>query len=128
MNLAWHLGNGVRKMMHLEPKQLTLEEAKTIFASKTFWGAVVTLIVTLDPSLIAKFAAGQDLNAAQAIIVAKCIALSGIAFTIYGRFAATKVVTLSGKPKELTSVEVLQYRIDRLEEEINNKEDKKEKA
>jgi hypothetical protein len=62
---------------------------KSIFASKTFWGTLLTLLGFFIPKL-----AGYDLNS---IWPTATILIGGI-IAIIGRFTAKSKVTLTGAP------------------------------
>ncbi len=69
---------------------------KSIFASKTIWGAVLMII----PPLLSIFGVSSD-DASQGVSMAselidKAIAFIGFVVVIWGRVAATKPVTLLG--------------------------------
>jgi uncharacterized membrane protein len=67
-------------------------DTKSIFASRTFWGAVITVIAgLLLPHL------GVKLDSDNALAIAdQCAIAAGAALAIYGRVKATKRVTLTG--------------------------------
>jgi hypothetical protein len=69
-----------------------LVQAKSIFSSTTFWGAVVSLFGVLAPGIYAKLFSGT----AQTTIVTDIMTGIGFIMTIYGRFTAKQVVTLTG--------------------------------
>lgn len=75
-------------------------EYKSIFASKTFWGAVVMLLSFFFPKLIPGDNA-QDVTAHESLI-AQVGTFVGFLLAVYGRMRATKPVTLTGNaPKSL---------------------------
>jgi hypothetical protein len=65
---------------------------KSIFASKVFWGSVMSLLALFFPGLF-KALGWSPAHAASYIVGA-----IGFAFTVYGRLVATKTVTLTGAP------------------------------
>jgi hypothetical protein len=67
-----------------------MEDYKSIFQSKVFWGALVSLLASLFPHYFA--------NKDTANLIDKAVLLAGFAFTIYGRFSANTRVTLTGAP------------------------------
>jgi len=68
-------------------------QAKSIFSSVTFWGAVLTALAIAVPSLTAKFGlTTQNVSTDATWIVG---AISTV-ITIYGRFTSKQVVTLTG--------------------------------
>lgn len=84
--------------MIIQPKQMDLQQFKSIFMSKTFWGAVVALAISLAPTEFAK------LGITAPELVVKLVAVSAAVFTVYGRLAAKKITTITGNPpKESTN-------------------------
>lgn len=71
-------------------------EYKSIFASKTFWGAVVMLLSFFFPKLIPGDNP-QDVVAHESLI-SQVGTFVGFLLAVYGRMRATKPVTLTGKP------------------------------
>ena len=67
-------------------------QAKSIFSSTTFWGSVVSLIAILAPHIYANIAG----SASQTTVVSTIVAIIGFGVTVYGRFTAKQVVTLTG--------------------------------
>ncbi len=68
-------------------------QAKSIFQSVTFWGAALTAFAIALPSISAKF----GITTANTAVVAQYIVQAvGVVITIYGRFTAKQVVTLTG--------------------------------
>jgi hypothetical protein len=67
-------------------------QAKTIFASTTFWGSVVSLLGVVAPHFLANLTNG----ASQSTVVSYIVAAVGFVVTVYGRFTAKQVVTLTG--------------------------------
>jgi hypothetical protein len=67
-------------------------QAKSIFQSLTFWGAITSLIAAMAPGVFTKL--GYDAPTVAAGIV------TGVGFiiTIYGRLTAKQAVTLTGGP------------------------------
>jgi archaellum biogenesis protein FlaJ (TadC family) len=63
---------------------------KSIFSSKTFWGAVIMLLSFFIPKL-------TDVGA-QAAWVDQITMMAGFVLAIVGRFTAKKPVTLTGGP------------------------------
>jgi uncharacterized protein with HEPN domain len=62
---------------------------KSIFASKTFWGALIAMLGVVIP----KFA-GFDLNTVWPVLTV----VLGSILAIIGRFTAKKETTLTGQP------------------------------
>jgi uncharacterized membrane-anchored protein len=62
---------------------------KSIFASKTFWGALIAALGVIIPK-----AAGFDLNAIWPVLTV----IGGAIIAVIGRFTAKKQVTLTGAP------------------------------
>jgi hypothetical protein len=75
-----------------------MNSTKSILLSKTFWGALLALIASVDPSLYSKILMWIGIND-PTLLASKIIGLFGAMFAIYGRMAATQLVTLTGKPK-----------------------------
>lgn len=75
-----------------------MNSTKSILLSKTFWGSLLALIASVDPSLYVKILGWIGVSD-PTLLSAKIIGLVGAAFAIYGRMAATQQVTLTGKPK-----------------------------
>ena len=69
-------------------------EAKSIFQSTTFWGAVLSLFSQFAPHIYANLFGG----ASQATIVGDIMTGIGFLVTVYGRFTAKQAVTLTGGP------------------------------
>lgn len=67
-----------------------MTDYKSIFTSKTFWGAVMMLLSFFLPKLSDTVA--QDVWATQLTMMA------GFVLAIVGRFTAEKKVTLTGGP------------------------------
>lgn len=74
-------------------KSFSLSDAKSIFQSTTFWGSVVSLGAQLAPHIYANIAG----SASQTQVVATIVSVIGFGVTVYGRFTAKQVVTLTGK-------------------------------
>ena len=64
---------------------------KSIFASKTFWGAAVTMLAQFTPQIFVWFGVTPDVTATWAV------SATGFALAVYGRYKATKAVSVSGK-------------------------------
>lgn len=73
-----------------------MNSTKSIFLSKTFWGSLLALIASIDPSLYTKILGWIGISD-PTLLAAKIIGLFGAAFAIYGRVVATQSVTLTGK-------------------------------
>ena len=73
-------------------------QTKSILLSKVFWGSLLALIASIDPSLYTKFLGWIGVND-PTLLAAKIIGFFGALFAIYGRFAATQTVTLIGNSK-----------------------------
>ena len=69
-------------------------QVKSIFSSKTFYGAVIALLSVLFPHVYANLGI-TDANAAA--LVDKIVGGFGGILAIYGRFSATQSVSLTGK-------------------------------
>jgi len=65
---------------------------KSIFSSVTFWGSVTSIVSLFFPKVFA--ALGWDPQTTASYIVGAI----GFVITVYGRFTATKAVTLTGAP------------------------------
>ena len=65
---------------------------KAIWQSKTFWGAIVTLVAVLFPTVWTAVGVGDD----YAMIADKITGIIGTLLVIYGRLAAGGV-SLTGK-------------------------------
>jgi hypothetical protein len=70
---------------------------KSILTSKTFWGAVVAVYAAVFPSHVAYLLSLFGVTD-QMMLAAKIVSVLGGVFSIYGRIAAKKLVTLTGKP------------------------------
>jgi hypothetical protein len=70
------------------------QDAKSILQSTTFWGSIVSLAAMLAPHLYANIAG----SASQTAVVSTIVGIVGFVVTVYGRFTATQVVTLTGAP------------------------------
>lgn len=64
---------------------------KSIFTSKTFWGAVISLLSLFVPKLFTAIGVTPDAATQYAVVAV------GFILTIYGRFKADKQVTVTGK-------------------------------
>ena len=62
---------------------------KSIFTSKVFWGAVVTVLSSLFPKVI-------HVSDADATVSTILTVIGGV-FTVYGRWAATSKVSITGE-------------------------------
>jgi hypothetical protein len=73
---------------------------KSIFTSVTFWGTVLAAFSALFPTIYAKLGITDPTAVASQIVAAASHIISGISYIIilYGRFRATKLVTLTGAP------------------------------
>jgi hypothetical protein len=71
--------------------------AKSIFTSVTFWGAIVALAATVVPSVFTLFGLGTG-AVAQAAITAHIIQVIGFVITVYGRLTATKATYIVPPP------------------------------
>lgn len=69
---------------------------KSIFSSKTFWGAAISLVAVLGPSLFTYIGLSADASS-QATVVDKIVGGISFLLTVYGRFKATGAVSLTGK-------------------------------
>lgn len=67
-----------------------MNDTKSIFGSKTFWGAVLTLVSALGQPFGLAFDGNELAGTVDAIV-----ALIGFVLTVYGRMKAEKTVTLS---------------------------------
>lgn len=72
-------------------EEILMDSTKSLFASKTFWGAVVAAVA---PILIPHLHLSTD---AVNSIATQLVTLSGAALAIYGRVKAEKSVTITGK-------------------------------
>lgn len=66
---------------------------KSIFTSVTFWGTAISFFAVMFPSVWAKLGITD-----QAALATHIVATIGAIVAIYGRFRATKLVTLTGAP------------------------------
>jgi hypothetical protein len=64
---------------------------KSIFATKTFWGSVISLVAMFLPHAFSALGITQDV-AAQYLVGAV-----GFGLTVYGRFKASQQVSVTGK-------------------------------
>lgn len=74
------------------------QRAKSIFASKTFWGALTTFAAAVLPTLGIGVTA-EDVNNVSTHVVGlidRAAEFGGILFAIYGRIQASQPVTLFG--------------------------------
>lgn len=74
-----------------------MNQYKTIFASTTFWGAVVSMLSMFAPKLFVVLGFTTD-PTGQAALVAHIIGVISFFVTVYGRMSASKVATLTGNP------------------------------
>lgn len=65
-----------------------MQEYKSIFLSKVFWGAVITVVSSLFPKVV-------HISDSDAT-VSGILTVIGGAFTVYGRLAATSKVSITG--------------------------------
>lgn len=65
--------------------------SKNIFLSKTFWGAIITLVALLFPDLFTLLGLGDS-----SMLADKIVGLIGGGLTIYGRFVATHAINVLG--------------------------------
>jgi uncharacterized membrane protein len=72
-----------------------LIQAKSIFQSTTFWGAVVSLFFTFAPAVYGKLFGATT---PQATIVSDILVGIGFLVTVWGRLTAKQVATFSGGP------------------------------
>lgn len=79
----------VLRILHLVKGNPAME-AKSVFASKTVWGAVVALLATLAPLVLGQI--GVSDPDAQLGIWNDVVAVGGAVFSIYGRLVASKVI------------------------------------
>lgn len=69
--------------------------SKSIFQSTTFWGAVMTALAMSFPTIFTKL----NITTANTATIAQYIVQAiGFVITVYGRFTAKQVVTLTGGP------------------------------
>lgn len=68
-------------------------EAKSIFSSVTFWGAILTALSIALPSLSAKFGLTSATVSTDATWIVGAI---GTVITIYGRLRASQPATITG--------------------------------
>jgi hypothetical protein len=80
--------------MASSPERLgfNIVQAKSIFSSTTFWGSIVSLIAMVAPHLYSNIAG----SASQTTVVSTIVGIIGFIITVYGRFTAKQVVTLTG--------------------------------
>jgi len=76
---------------HLEG--FNLVQAKSIFQSTTFWGAVVSLFFSFAPSLYGKL---FGVTTPQATVVSDILVGIGFIVTVIGRLTAKQIVTITG--------------------------------
>jgi predicted fused transcriptional regulator/phosphomethylpyrimidine kinase len=70
-------------------------QTKSIFASTTFWGSVVSLVAMLFPHIFANIAGDYP----QTTVVSMIVAIIGFITTVYGRFTAVQPVSLKAELK-----------------------------
>lgn len=74
---------------------------KSIFASKTFWGAVISLLSQVAPHLLVSIGLTPDAATEYlAHIAQEVLIVIGFALTIYGRYKANRSVSLTGAKGE----------------------------
>jgi NO-binding membrane sensor protein with MHYT domain len=69
--------------------------SKSIFSSVTFWGSVLAAVAAAFPALSAQFGLTTANTAVDAQYITAAVAF---VVTVYGRFTAKQVVTLTGGP------------------------------
>lgn len=74
-----------------------IAQSKSILTSKTFYGSLIGLVSVLFPHFFTRLTAAIGINDPNQIAV-QIVGFAGAAFAIYGRFAATQPVTLTGGP------------------------------
>ena len=67
---------------------MSANSRKDLLSSKTFWGAVVTLVAVLFPAVVPLGEVGT--------IVDKLVSVAGLAGVVYGRFAAGGIRSVFG--------------------------------
>jgi hypothetical protein len=75
-----------------------IASAKSIFQSKTFYGAILALTAVLFPTLYAHILTAVGISD-PTLIASKIVGGIGGVLAIYGRFVATQTVTLLGSPE-----------------------------
>lgn len=78
----------------------TTVQAKSIFTSTTFYGAILALLSAIDPSLYAKLLSSLGVNDPN-LIVAKIVGTIAFAVTVYGRWTATQPLALKSGLKTI---------------------------
>jgi uncharacterized membrane protein YwaF len=66
---------------------------KSIFTTVTFWGTAISFFALMFPNVWVKFGITD-----QSALAAHIVGAIGAIVAIYGRFRATKLVTLTGAP------------------------------
>ncbi len=74
--------------------------SKSIFTSTTFWGALLSLVASVAPRVLHNIIGTADYPTVAAIAASVATFL----ITVYGRFTAKQVVTLTGGPVPPASV------------------------
>jgi hypothetical protein len=70
-------------------------QVKSILASKTFWGALISMIAILFPHMFGTLLYSMNISDAD-LLVDKIVGAFGTGFAIYGRLAARKIATITG--------------------------------
>jgi hypothetical protein len=83
--------------MKTEEKFMGFTDAKSIFTSVTFWGAIVSLVATVVPSAFSIVGLGASASD-QSVVVAHIVQIVGFGITVYGRLAATKATYIVPPP------------------------------
>ena len=78
----------------MSSKGFNLTQTKSILQSTTFWGAIIALLGTVAPHIYANLFG----SASQTVVVSGIVSVVGFIITVYGRFTAKQVVTLTGGP------------------------------
>jgi hypothetical protein len=74
-----------------------ITESKSILMSKTFWGSIIGLTSALFPTFYQHIVGAVGISD-QSLMTSKIVGAIGAALAIYGRFAATQPMTLTGGP------------------------------
>jgi hypothetical protein len=69
---------------------LALSGAKSVLLSKTFWGALVTFLAAVVPTIIHGITSEDIMTISSGLI-----GLAGSIYAVYGRIAANQHVTLT---------------------------------
>ena len=75
-----------------------MNSTKSIFMSTTFYGSILALLASIDPALYNKILISLNVSDPN-LVTAKIVGVIGFIIAVYGRFTATKLVTLIGKTK-----------------------------